>query len=34
MGWSIAINALIAIAIISALVFTLAWKAKAHGYED
>lgn len=33
-GWEIAIYALIGIAVLSALVFALAWKAKAHGYED
>lgn len=33
-GWDIAIYALIGIAITSTLVFALAWRAKAHGYDD
>ncbi len=33
-GWDIAIYSLIGIAVISALVFALAWKAKANGYDD
>lgn len=32
--WSIAIYALIGVAIMSALIFALAWKSKANGYED
>jgi len=33
-SWDIAVAALIGIAVTSALIFTLAWKAKPHGYDD
>lgn len=33
-GWETAIYSLIGIAVVSALVFALAWKAKPHGYQD
>lgn len=33
-GWSIAIHALIGVSIVSALIFALAWRAKANGYDN
>ncbi len=32
-GWNIAIASLVGVALLSAFIFALAWKAKAHGYD-